>query len=415
MNFRLSAEKRRFLVNFFNYGLFQASKYIVPLITVPYIIHVLGIEKFGIISLAQGIANYIRVGVDYGWNILGVQYIARASTDRSQQRHIVSTILAQQLLLSAIGFLLLALATLVFPKLQRYWLVFWVAYGLVPGNMLLSSWFYVGIQKVKYLNALFLFSRFLYVALVLLMLKPLGHMIWVPAFNSLSLLVGGCISLWIIRNRFSLAPFQTNLTSIKQYFKEGWPIFISYFSTNFYRNSNIIILSFFANDYALGLYSAAEKIIKVLQGTFMPLSQTIYPYLSKISVQSREQAIHMVKKVTFYMGLLALLAVGVLNFLAPWIYRLITGYTVQEGYRLLQIGSGVIFFGVLNFVVGVMFMTNFGLKHLFARGVVVTGIVGIASCFILSYLWQAPGAMASFTLSEAFLLGLLLTMIKKLK
>ncbi len=408
MKWTLTSDKKLFLTNFFNYGIFQAAKYVVPLITVPFIIRIIGIEKFGIISLAQGIANYLRVGVDYGWNILGVQYIARAQQDANQRDRIVNGILFQQLLLSAVAFLVLVLLIMFLPKLRTHWGVFVAAFGLVPGNMLMAPWFFVGVQKVKYLNRAFLISRLFYVGLIIALLKPLENMIWVPIFNSLSLFVGGTIVLVQLHSRFGVRFFLPAWGYMKQLFRDGWPMFISYFATNFYRNSQVLILALFVNDYFLGIYSAAEKIIKVIQGTFMPLSQTIYPILAKKYMESRKQALNALQQVTGIMaGLALVVSLGVVIG-APFLIKVIVGQENADGVSLLWIGSGVIFFGVLNYILGVMFLTNFGYKQLFSRAVVVTGGVGIGSCFILSYLFQAYGAMVSFTLAELFLFGILL-------
>ena len=70
-------ERNALLFNFTNYGIYSLSLYIVPLITLPYIIRVVGLEKFGILSLALAVSNYLRVVSDYGWSTLGVQYIAK--------------------------------------------------------------------------------------------------------------------------------------------------------------------------------------------------------------------------------------------------------------------------------------------------------------------------------------------------
>ncbi len=403
MKFFQSDTTKKFINNFFNYTIFQATQYIVPLITIPYIISILGVEKFGIISLAQGVANYIRVGVDYGWNMLGVQYIARANDSRVELSKIISTILVKQLALSILGFVLLIIGIFVFPKVAKYWEVFIASYGLVIGNMLIAPWFFVGSQKVKYLNYVFLVSRLLYVLLIIVFLKFFNNILWVPVANSGSLIFGGLLTLYIIRKYMGIRFILPSWFEIKTYFKDGWPIFVSYFSTNFYRNSNVIILALFTSDFYLGLFSVAEKIVKVVQGIFMPLSQTLYPYLAKLSKNSKKKAVQTIKKVVIIMGGVAFIAVIVLTIFSPWIMNLMAGEGIEEGTRLIRIGSVVIFFGVINFIVGIIFMTGFGMKRQFSNAVLATGVFGIAACFLLSYLYQANGAMASFTLSEAFL------------
>jgi PST family polysaccharide transporter len=415
MNLPPKNELRNLAVNFFNYGIFQSSTYIVPLITIPYIIRVVGIENYGIISLANGIANYIRVGVDYGWNILGIQYIARAGKDNKKRGEIVSAILSQQMFLVLVGGAVLGLAVLLLPKLQREYLVFFLAYGLVPGNMLILTWFYVGAEQVKDLNYIFLSSKLLYVLLIFFLLKPLNNFVWVVVFNSLSLLAAGMGSLFLLRFKYGIRIRLYGWKKFSHLFKEGWPIFVSYFSTNFYRNSNILILSIFASERIIGIYSVAEKAVKVVQSTFMPLSQTLYPYIAKISKTDEVKAAKYLRYIIWGMAILSGIVSALMFILAPLIIRLLAGTTPALGVLLVRVGSLVVLFGVLNYILGVIYLTNFGFKEKFSHAVVSTGVFGIVSCFILSYFFSATGTMLSFTLSELFLLLLLTHYVRKYK
>ena len=413
MNLPSKKDLRNLAVNFVNYGIYQSSTYIVPLITIPYIIRVVGIENYGIISLANGVANYIRVGVDYGWNILGIQYVARAGNDAKKRGEIVSAILSQQLFLVLVGGLILGAAVLLFPKLQREYLVFILAYGLVPGNMLILTWFYVGAEQVKDLNYIFLSSKLLYVLTIFFLLRPLNNFVWVAVFNSGSLIVAGLASVVLLRFKYGIKVRLYGWKKFSHLFKEGWPIFLSYFSTNFYRNSNILILSIFASERIIGIYAVAEKAVKVVQSTFMPLSQTLYPYIAKISKTDELQAARYLRYIILGMAVLSGLVSLLMYIFAPLIIYLLAGKTPALGVLLVRVGSLVILFGVLNYILGVIYLTNFGFKEKFSRAVVTTGIFGVTVCFILSYFFSATGTMLSFTLSELFLMIFLIYYVKK--
>jgi PST family polysaccharide transporter len=406
-------DRRQLFYNFMNYGFFQASNYLIPLITIPYIIRVVGLEKFGIISLAQSVIFYIRVAVDYGWSVLGVQYIAKAQTDNRKKSEVVSNIFTIQFALTFVGILVLFILFLFIGTIHEEWIVFFAFFGLVPANMMIAPWFYLGMEKVKFMNYINLTARLLYLLLIFGLLRNEGQYIWVPVFNSTSMLIGGLISLTFIISHFKIKLRIPSFRRIKQYLIEGWPIFTSIFATNFYRNSNILILAIFASNEIVGIYAAAEKVVKVVQGIFAPITQTVYPYISRISAESHQKARNMVKRLTFYMILMTSVVVVGLIISSDLVVKLLLDHYNALGSTLLRIGSFVVLFGMLNYILGIIYMTNFGMKKQFMISVFITGIANIIVCFILSKYFNAVGAMVAFSFAEFLLLGFLIWHISR--
>ena len=408
-------EHRYLIVNFFNYGLYQASNYLVPLLTIPYIIRVVGLEKFGIISLAQSVVFYIRVGVDYGWSVLGVQFIAKAQTNIDKKSEVVSNIFSIQLILTILGLFLLYILSFFVAEIQKEWFIFFAFFGLVPANMMAAPWFYLGMEKVKFMNYINFSARLLYIILIFGFLRTEGQYFWVPIFNSISMLLGGFISLLFMVLYFKIHIGIPSIERIKQYLIEGWPIFTSIFATNFYRNSNIIILAAFSSNEIVGIYAAAEKVVKVIQGIFAPITQTLFPYISRVSAESQKKAKGLVKRLTFYMVIMTTMVVLILIISSDLIMKLLLNYSSDLGAVLLKIGSFVVLFGMLNFVLGIIYMTNFGMKKQFMLAVFIAGISNLAICLLLSKYFGATGAMVSFSFAEFMLSGIIVFQILKFK
>jgi PST family polysaccharide transporter len=64
------------LNNFFSLTLLKVLTYILPLITFPYLIRVLGVEKFGLIMFAQATMYYFEIVVDFGFNLSATREVA---------------------------------------------------------------------------------------------------------------------------------------------------------------------------------------------------------------------------------------------------------------------------------------------------------------------------------------------------
>jgi len=401
-------ENQKLLVNFTNFGIFQVFNYLVPLITIPYIVRIIGAEKFGIVSIALAIVFYFRIIVEYGFSITGVQLIAQAEGSGKNKSEIYSTIICIQTGLVIVGFIVLLILVASIESFRNDYKVYLFSYGIVPANMLIALWFYIGIEKIKYLNYVNFFGRILYIIFIFIFIKEIDDYYLIPLINSSAYFISGFLSIYLIINRFNIHFRLPQFTTVKKYIVDGWPLFISNFGINLYRNSNVIILGFLVNKEIVGLYSAGEKIIKVIQMAFTPVTKTLFPYISRLRTTNMYKSKQSIKKILKYMALFSsVITVGILLF-AKQITLVALGPQFTTSKIVIQIGSLVIFFGVLNYIIGIMFMANFGLKREFSKSVLIAGFSNLFICYLLSLKYGIIGASISFSGTEILLFLLLI-------
>jgi len=399
-NYFKNLEFRRLVKNVTNYTIFQFTNYFVPLISIPYIVRVIGAEKFGILSYAQAVIYYFSIFVDYGFDISATQKIAQSKGDLDKISETISTVWTIKFLIMLCISLILLTIISITDEGRENSRVYLLTFSMIPANILISLWFFIGLEKMQYLNYSNFISRIGYLLGVFIFIKNESQYWLIPMINSFSLFFGAIATLLIIFVQFKIKLKIPRLEIIWSYLKDGFHVFVSNIAINFYRNSNIIILGFFASKEIVGIYSAGEKIIKVVQSTFTPITQVFYPFISRKKLISPSSTLKYIRLLLTYLGIIALIISVILLCFSKYIGLLLLGSKFRASIPVIQISSIAILFSVLNYVLGIIFMQNYDLRKEFSYCVVGIGFINIIVCSTLCYYFQEIGAAFSFTFAE---------------
>jgi len=152
-------ESRQPFKNIIALGSVQLTNYLLPLITLPYIIRIVGIEKFGIVSLVQSVMLYLLIIVDYGFNYTATLEILRNKDNAIALNRIVSGTMATKFLLLFLSFASLIILHISVTRFNEDGLLFLLGFSLVIGQAFFPMWFFQGIEKLKYITWFNLISR----------------------------------------------------------------------------------------------------------------------------------------------------------------------------------------------------------------------------------------------------------------
>jgi len=159
-------------------------------------------------------------------------------------------------------------------------------------------------------------------------------------------------------------------------------------------------LGLFTNNTIVGYYSGAEKIIKAVQGLITPISQTIYPYLSKLATDSKEKALIFLKRLIKLVGIITFIISLLIFILAGPIVNIILGSKYQESILPLRILSFIPFIVVLSNVFAIQGLYNFGKQAIVSKYVVIIALLHLAYSYFFIHLYQAIGVAISWTITE---------------
>lgn len=397
------AEYKRILENMVSLTGLQFASYILPLITLPYLTWILGPDKFGLTQYAISLITYFQIFTDYGFNLSATREISIVREDRHKISRIFNSVMIIKLLLTLISFIILILIITFIPKFNNDALVYLLTFGMVLGYMLFPTWLFQGMEYMKYTSIINIIGKVLFTVLIFVFIHQESDYILVPVINSFGFIVTGIIGIYIGITKFNIKVGLPTIDEFKYHLKEGWYVFISTISINLYTTTNTFLLGLLTNNTLVGYYSIVEKIILAVNGLLNPISQALYPFISRKANQDKTSSISFIRKLTKIMAVVGLiLSAGLYLFAEPAIL-LLFGQAYANSIILLQILSVVPFAVALSTVFGVETMLTFNYKKAFTSIVLTGGIINIFLGIILILTIQEKGIAISFATTEIFI------------
>lgn len=392
---------RRLIENILSLSALQAANYALPLLMLPYLARVLGVEKLGLMAFSIAIMQVFTVLTDYGFNLSASREasILRDAPDKLSRLFVSVSTLRMAFMLA--GFVLLAALVQAIPRLGDDAALYLASYVLVVGNALFPLWLFQGLEQLKLASLVQIASKLVtLIAVFVLVNTPEDVIMAVFLQGAGNLLAALIIMFWIPRALGHAKLGIPKYSELKEQIIQGWHVFISTAAINIYTNSNTLILGIITNPAMVGLYHVAEKIVRAVQFIFNPISQAVYPHVSKLAQDSPEAALTFNRRLMRWAGALALLASITLFLLAPWGIELLFGEDYSQATPILQIMTPLPFLIVISNILGIQTMLAFGLKKSFSRILISASLLNLGLFIPLAKLYQAHGAALANVIVE---------------
>ncbi len=291
-------ERKTVLENFVSLSSLQSINYILPVIVLPYLIRIIGFEKFGLIAFAQALVQYFMIFTDYGFSLSATREISLCRHEKDRVCAIFSSVMTVKIVLAAVSFLILLALINFVPKFSKDWLVYVLSFGAVIGNTLFPVWLFQGHEKMRFISIINIVAGMIYAISIFIFIREPRDYLFAPILNSAYYLVAGISGLYVAFKKFDLSFNLQGYSSITKELKAGWNVFISIISINAYTTTRVFAVGLLTNNILTGYYAIGEKIANVFQ-TFPleSLSQAIYPRLNSIFAKNKRRAFNLMNRI----------------------------------------------------------------------------------------------------------------------
>lgn len=258
-------EYRRVFENFCSLSVLNIANYIFPIILIPYLTMVLGVEKYGIYIYAYTIMNYFTLFVSYGFEYSATKKVSLIRDNHKMLEEIYSSIMLLRFIFNILVSLIVTFLVLFIPFFKDEATLYSCGVLLVWGQTIMPLWLYQGLEKMKFITLISFLSRLMSVLLIFALVRKTHDYSDVLLLQGLGYIIGAIISLYVVFFHLHIKFRIPHKKMLYTELKDGWYLFLSTIGMNFYRESNILLLGFFTNYSVVGVYAPAEKVIKAFQ------------------------------------------------------------------------------------------------------------------------------------------------------
>ncbi len=343
---KINSQKKTILSNIVSLFTLQGIQYLIPLILLPYLVHILGISYFGLLAFATATIAFFRSTVAYGFDFTGTQQIALQKENKKALGDILSSILMVKLLLVTITLFILIVLIFALEKISIESDLFIYTFLVVLGDALFPTWFFQGMEKMKLITIFKVLQRVIALILILLLVTTKEDYLLVPLIEGVLAIIVGFVSLIYIKKEFNVAFKIPPKTKIIFQIKNSWHLFLSQIAVHFYTTMNIVVLGLMADNTTVGYYALAYKLFSVIQELLSPITKAIFPFLSKKYLDNKTLYYRLIKKISLWY-LLALTVISFLTYIfSHEIVNLVSGKPLEQTASLLKIFAISLLFSI---------------------------------------------------------------------
>lgn len=386
-----SKDGKALLENFVSLSALQLIGMVLPLITLPYVLRVMGFEKYGIIVFATALVAYFQSLTDFSFKITAVRDVAIFKDSQNKLNLIYSKVITIKTIFLLLSLLLIGLIVYLYPPFYEYKLIYGLCMLSLVGHTLFPEWFFQGIEKMRYITYLNLGIKAFFTLCVFVFIKTEEDFWIYPLLQSAGLIGAGLVGQLMLIYKYKLKFIWLPKRIIKSTITSNFPIFVNQFLPTLYNNTSIFLLGLFSVPTMVGIYNSILIVINLGIALLGIVSRVFFPFLNR-----KKDAFLNYKKMM--LGIVSLMSICILvgHKLVFWYLNI----THENAFWVLLI----LVIGLFGYTLANIFGLNYFIVHrqdkLVMKNTIRASVIGFLLAFPLVHFLGILGAAINLSFSR---------------
>lgn len=265
--------------NIISLFLAQSVTILLPILTIPYLITILGINIYGSVVYLFSILAVLKVIIDFGFTLSGTHKISLSRDNELETNRYYNSITQSKIYIGSIvvfGYVLFSILLL-----NNYFIYLYLG-GIIflLGESYFPTWYFQGKEKIKLMSVILTISRSVGYILMFVFIRKPTDFIYIPLIRGFPNLFGVFYAYgYIFTKHQEKFKWQTK-NIIRREIKDSLSFFASRLASVGLLQGNTLFIGLIMSSTYVAIYDTASKVISFATSSFDPITQALFPNMT---------------------------------------------------------------------------------------------------------------------------------------
>lgn len=372
-------------------SLVHVVRLILPLLIIPILTRRIDASDFGVYMYAISFSAWLAIFVEYGFNISSTREIACAENEEKIFDVVAGTQTGKFLLiLLTIPLLFVAIFAVPVFESETYWAITAWLLGILTAFA--PIYYFQGREKLKIVGFAEITSGLFMLAAVYFFVQTKEDFYLLAIIVVMARFLSVAVLNWKMYAAQKKLRFQFfNFKEGRSRLKSGFNIFVFQAAVSLYTSFNVVFLGFFCSPVQVGVYAAAERLMRAGIGFLGQFSNAIFPRLNALKTTNPEKMNKLRLQVLLGFFVIGIVGMGLTWLIAPFIVRYMFGEQATEVTEIIRILAFTVPAIALSNVLGFQYLLVDRREKTF--NIIISGaaVVNIAMAYYFISFYQEKG------------------------
>lgn len=391
-------KKKKLISNYIYNMMFTSLNLLFPLITLPYVSRIIGVDGIGKVNFANSIVNYFLMVASLGIPLYGVREIAKVRNDKERLSNTFSEIFTINLLSTIFCITIYYLMVFNIEYFKNDRTLFYISGISLLLNILNIDWFFQGLEEYRFIAIRSSIVKLISIILLFTLVRNRSDYIIYALINVIALSGNNIIN---IMNMTKITKISFKNLNIKNRIAPISILLSIQVAISIYANLDTTMCGILANDESVGFYSNAVKINRVIVTIVISISTILLPrlsyYVENNMMNDFKRIVNLVFKMLLFIGIPAMVGSFILSkeiiiimFGSEFIPAIITMKILSPLIIILSIGN----------LFGTQVLVPLGKEKKLLISVLLGSIINFTLNIILIPIYKENGAAFATVVAE---------------